>query len=91
MHQLRSNLRRLLKPALLLSLLGLAMTIDAMIRLRPYIHGRYTDPRVWQREPLNCAMSFVGLLFIALGFWLFLSENDLDDSDEENPRTPHER
>jgi hypothetical protein len=87
--RLLSNARRLLKPALLLSLLGLAMTIGAMIRLRPYIHGRYdTDPRVWQREPLSCAASLVGLFCIALGFWLFFSEDDLDDSDEETPRNP---
>jgi len=79
-----SGLKRLMNPALLLSLLGLAMTLRAMVQLRPYIHGRYMDPRVWNEQPVGCIESFVGLLCVAIGFWLFFAERDSDEDDQKN-------
>ena len=84
---MRPNLRRLMKPALLLSFLGLVMTIDSIVRSRHYVHGRYTDPRIWQLDPFGSAEAFIGPSFIALGFWLFFAESDLDDGDDDNPRS----
>jgi hypothetical protein len=74
----------LLKPAILLSLLGLAMTLEAIVRLRPYVHGRYnTDPKVWQQDPVSCVVCFLGLALIGVGAWLWVSEMNLSAHDDE--------
>lgn len=80
---MRLHPKRLLSPALLLSLLGLAMTIEAMIRLRPYVHGRYYSNAAWQLDPVSCVASYLGLACIALGAWLWLSENGPGDGDDQ--------
>ena len=72
----------MLKPAIRLSILGLVMTLGAMVRLRAYVHGRYyTAPAVWQREPVSCGVSFFGLACIGVGAWLWYSESDLDEDE----------
>jgi hypothetical protein len=81
------NLKRLMKPALLLSLLGLAMTLGAVVRLRPYVHGRYTDPRAWNEQPVACTECFVGLLCVGVGVWLFLGDDsDEGDGEKDEPK-----
>lgn len=79
---LKFNLRKLLRPGILLFLIGVALLIDTSFRLGHFPNLRSSAlSRDWDRDPFAVAETYAAIACIFLGAWFFRTEEDLDDSD----------